>query len=109
MRDDIDIEETLRRFESDPGPEVKRSVLARFSQEFGSRRPVPHKAAFWKRPVPLYAAATGIIIAMGLSYVAGQQTAATQRPPETLRGPARALNAGEAPELKWEVAPNDLL
>lgn len=109
MRDDIDIEEALKRFESEPGPEVRRSVLARFSQRSGGRRPASGAAGFWKKPVPLYAAAVCVVVAVGLSFVAGQRTAAIQKPPETLRQPARTLNAGSAPELKWEVAPNDLL
>jgi anti-sigma-K factor RskA len=109
MRDDIDIEETLRRFESDPGPEVKRSILTRFSQKFGSRRSVEHKTGFWRTPVPLYVTAAGIVVAVGLSFIVGQRSAAPQQPQEMLREPAPALNAGSAAEIKWEVAPNDLL
>lgn len=110
MRDDIDIEEALKRFENEPGPEVKRSVMARFSQRFRGRQPAPNAAAFWKKPVPLYAAAAVIVVAVGLSFVAGRKTSGPRFVPAVAPGePARALNTGVAPEVRWEAAPSDLL
>ncbi len=109
MRDDIDIEEGLRRFHGDPGPEVKRSVLARFSRRFGNGGPVRDKTSFWRKPIPLYVATAGVIIAVGLSFLAGQRTASSQRSPEGLRDAVQTENAGSTREVKWEAAPNDLM
>lgn len=109
MRGDMDIEETLKRFEGHPGPDVKPAIMARFSRRFGIRRPVPHKTAFWKRSIPIYAAAVVVVAAAGLSFVAGRRTTVAQQAPGAFREPGRALNAGAAPEIMWEAAPNDLL
>lgn len=105
MNDDIDIEEVLKRHRIDPGPQVKRSVLSRFALAFGNTRPEGTAGSFWKRPVPLYVAAAAFIIAVGLSFFAGQRMA----PPERQLEPSQeTYSTITHEEVQWEVAPNDL-
>ena len=108
MSDDMDIENELRRFQHDPGPEVRRSVLARFSSGFGSHAPARQKIVFWKKPIPLYVAAACIVVAVGLSFFTGRWTDSSRRPFEEPRSGLRTGNASWAQEVTWEVAPNDL-
>ena len=104
MKRDNDIERLLKRYPSDPGPEVKRSVLGRFSRAFAIGRPPGHAVGFWKRPIPLYAAAAGVILALGLSFFAGRW-AATPEVSERVDSNRPAA----APAVTWEAAVNDLL
>jgi hypothetical protein len=104
MKRDNDIERLLKGYPSAPGPEVKRSVLARFSAVFATGHTPDHAVVFWKRPIPLYAAAAGVVLALGLSFVAGRWAATPERPAyHELNQPAAA------PAVTWEAAVNDLL
>lgn len=109
MNDDIDIEETLQRYPSDPGPRVKRSVLSRFARTVGSGRTVNHSAGLWKRPIPLYAAVATMVIVVGLSFFAGQKSSSRQRPVDPSPKSPQTLKVTTIPEVTWEVAPNDIL
>ncbi len=104
MKRDSDIERLLKRYPSDPGPEVKSSVLRRFSRAFATGRPPGHTVGFWKRPIPLYAAAVGVILALGLSFFAGRWAANPE-------GPERidSYRPVAASTVTWEAAVNDLL
>jgi len=104
MNEDIDIENILKRYRSDPSPKVRRSVLSRFTHTFGSREPV----SLWKKPIPLYLVAAKIVIAVGISFFAGQRMAQPERQPEALHEPIQE-NSITTQEIKWEVAVNDLL
>jgi hypothetical protein len=103
MKRDSDIERLLKRYPSDPGPEVKRSVLDRFSRAFASRRSPGHGVRFWNRRIPLYAAAAGVILALGLSFLAGRWAAGHERPEIT------DANRPATTTVTWEPAANDLL
>jgi hypothetical protein len=105
MNDDIDIEEVLKRYRSDPGAKVKQAVLSRFTQVFGGARPVKNGVRFWTRPIPLYVAAATIIIAVALSFFAGRRMS----PSDRQLGPSQETYSTAIQEVEWEAAPNDLL
>jgi anti-sigma-K factor RskA len=109
MTDDKHIEETLKHYRSDPGPQVRQSVMSRFARAIGDRTPEDDPVPFWKRPIPAYVAAAAIVVAVGLSFVAGQRTT----PPEHRLDSANEYVTDSAPAdslgLTWEVALRDLL
>jgi len=45
MRDDFDVEDTLRRYRTEPSARVTRTVLERFGE---MRDPEPEHRDFWK-------------------------------------------------------------
>ena len=104
MKRDSDIERLLMRYASDPGPEVKRSVLDRFSRTIATRRSPGHAVGFWKRPIPLYVAAVGVVLALGLSFFAGRWAASPMAPERV-----ESNQPAAAPAVTWEAAVNDLL
>jgi hypothetical protein len=104
MKRDSDIERLLKRYPSDPGPEVKRSVLGRFSRAFAYGRSPGHEVGFWKRPIPLYAAAAAVILALGLSFFAGRWATAPEMPERV-----DSIRPAAAAAVTWEAAVNDLL
>lgn len=104
MKRDHDIERLLKRFPGEPGPEVKRSVLDRFAKTFASGRSPRRAAGLWHQPIPLYAAAAALILALGLAFFAGRWVVITEKPQSVESSPAPA-----APTVTWESAVNDLL
>jgi len=111
MKNDFDIEDALRNYRHEPGPQVKRSVLSRFVRRNASRA----GSGFLRRPVPLYLAAAQIVIALGLGFAVARVlplsdagTVSKQNRPvqaETGREPSDSIAA----DLTWEIAPNDVL
>ena len=109
MKNDLDIEDVLKKYRHKPGRQVKQSVLARFGDRT-RLRVKPGIARMWRRPVPLYLVAAQLIIALGLGFFAAKIL------PVPKGGLEAGIEAGEqspdtfaAEELTWEVAPNDLL
>ena len=93
MTDHDDLEHTLRRFRHEPADRVRRAVLdAGFA-----RSPQP----WWRRPVPLYAVAALLAVAVGLSVTVVRGG----------RGPAggEAGTPAAAEALPWTVADCDQL
>ena len=109
MNEDMDIEEALKRYRSDPSPQVKRSVLSRFTHTFEGRNSVSNLICFWKKPIPLYLVAAQIIIAVGLSFFAGQIVSQPDQPSKVLHEALQEKNITATHEVKWEVALSDLL
>ncbi|UCG53353.1 MAG: hypothetical protein JSW58_07310 [Candidatus Latescibacterota bacterium] len=109
MKKDFDIEELLMRFKSEPSARVKRSVLTRFGRVFGGRGLRTDETSFWRRPIPLYLAAANIVIAITLSFFAGQTMPLSERERDVLREPPQETSETVAPEVHWEIAPNDLI
>jgi hypothetical protein len=109
MKNDIDIEDVLKRYRSDPGDEVKRSVMSRFKQKRWSRRRPDWPDGIWKRPVPFYLLAASVLLAVGLSFFVGSRMNPA-RPQIDSTGPSAPTETFvDAQELEWEVAPNDVL
>ncbi len=59
MNEHDDLERTLQSFAHDPAPAIRRTVLAACVR--------PAAAPFWRRPVPLYAVAALLVLAVSLS------------------------------------------
>ncbi len=72
MNKDIDIEAELRRYRREPGAGVKRSVLSSYADSYRRGVAAGDRGGFWKRPMPLYAAAAMLVAAIGLSFLAGR-------------------------------------
>jgi hypothetical protein len=105
----FDIEALLKRLRTEPSPRVKRAVLSKYAECFGGARQDDRGTAFWRRPVPLYAAALIAVVAVALS-VAGERMLAR----ESRRARESSANVQDslaAPELeqKWQFAPRDVL
>jgi hypothetical protein len=109
MNDDIDIEKTLRGYRSDPGDQVKRSVMSRFKNTHGNRRSETRHPALWKKSVPLYLYAATLVVAVGLAFFVGQRTAPLGRQQGVTNEPLPEMNTVEVQEIQWESAPNDVL
>jgi len=115
MRNDLDIEDVLKKHRHAPDSRIKRSVLARFARRY--RDP----ETSWlhdilQRRVPFYLAAAQIIVALGLGFTAARILPFAKHDSKTAQtGPARidAVSpteetvAAEVPA--WQVAPNDIL
>ena len=91
---------------SEPGPQVKQSVLSAFEKAQGRSNSRRRAVPLWQRSVPLYLAAASLVLFMALSFYAGRKTS---RP----GGESPALNElrqeGEAAiEITWSVTERDL-
>ena len=109
MNDNFDVEGFLRRSPVGPDSGVKRSVMARFEDKSGTRRRSPGRTAFWKRPVPLYAAVAGLILSIGIAFLAGRGTTWFDRRGDAVREESPQVRVNERAEPEWVVAENDLL
>ncbi|UCH83946.1 MAG: hypothetical protein JSW50_16150 [Candidatus Latescibacterota bacterium] len=111
MKNDFDIEDTLKRFRHEPDSRVKRSILGRFSQ----RAAALSGPGFLRRPVPLYLAAAQIVIALCLGFFVARSLPLSEKVSisddkgSTRMEPAQTPAQAVAAELEWEVAPNDIL
>jgi len=124
MKDDMDIEKTLKQYRSDPSPHVKQSVMNHFASKHGDRREAnhgKHPAGFdggansagtgrwWRRPVPLYIFAAGVVLAIGLSFVAGRMTSITHDSSHERTAVQPASYSVDLEDIQWETATNDVL
>jgi len=104
MTDERHIEDTLKQFAHEPAPGSKQTVMAAYREAQAARPPVP----FWKRPIPLYAAAVIVAVLVAASFLAGQRSSTV---PEN-RTSASLENADgvvTSQEIQWRPAQNDLL
>jgi hypothetical protein len=115
MKNDLDIEDVLKKYEHKPDSRVKQTVLARFADRTRTRLK-PDMRGLWCRPVPLYLVAAQLVIAIGLGFFAARFLPVSNIGSEAGRDKPVQIEAGEqsrdafaAEELTWEVAPNDLL
>jgi hypothetical protein len=104
MTDHHDIEETLKQFKHEPAPKSKQAVMNAYRNAFAARPGI----AFWKRPIPLYAAAIIAIVLVGVSFVAGLRSSMgvetrVSAPEENVDG------AVTSQDIEWRPAQNDLL
>ena len=109
MKDDTDIEKTLRGYRAEPGDQVKRSVMSRFKNTYGNRRPETGPVGIWKKPVPLYLYAATIVVVVGLSFFAGQRMSPPGRQIDAANESSQPELTVEVHEIQWESAPNDVL
>jgi hypothetical protein len=98
MKDEFDVEGSLKDYEHKPSAPTKQSVLAEFEKRAG-------RVALWKRPVPLYAAAVVLVIAMGFSFAAGQRSIPGASPKVT--GHEDAVVTSD--DIEWTSAVRDFL
>ena len=108
MNAKLNIEELLKRFRSDPSPRVKRAVLSKYAERCGRRRRAADAEQLWRRSVPLYFAATLIVVAAGLSFIGGQKLSRREGSPEDSSIVMQDTLAGTALEQRWNYAPSDV-
>jgi hypothetical protein len=115
MRNDLDIEDALKKYRHKPGSRVKRSVLTRFADRT-RHRVTPGIRGLWRKPVPLYLAAAQIVIALAFGFFVAQILPFSKLGSKPPQDRPLQVEAGEqspdtiaAKELTWEIAPNDLL
>ena len=108
MNTKLDIENLLKRFRSDPSPRVKRAVLSKYAERCGRTRGTADATRFWRRSVPLYFAATLIVVAAGLSFVGGQSLSRREGNPKDSSITMQDSLTDAAPELQWHYAPSDI-
>jgi hypothetical protein len=108
MNTKLDIENLLKRFRGDPSPRVKRAVLSKYAERCGRTRGTADATRFWRRSVPLYFAATLIVVAAGLSFVGGQTLSRRAGNPEDSSIAMKDSLPDAAPELQWYYAPSDI-
>jgi anti-sigma-K factor RskA len=105
VTDHRDIEERLKQFHYDP-TRAKRSVMSAYEE------PSRHRLGFWRRSVPLYAAAAVLVLMAAVSFVAGQRSASPrEHPPAAERADESGPAAGAVTsvDIEWSVAERDLL
>jgi hypothetical protein len=108
MNTKLNIENLLKRFRSEPSPRVKRAVMSRYAERCGRSQKAAGAAPFWRRSVPLYFAATLIVVAAGLSFVGGQTLSRRDGSPKDSSMVMQDTLTGAAPEQQWYYAPSDL-
>jgi hypothetical protein len=109
MKDDMDIEKTLKQYRSEPSPGVKQSVMNRFGRTHRGTGSEVRNDRLWKRPVPLYLFATSILVAIGLAFFAGRMTTLSQSSSGSYPDTRPAAYEDGLQDIQWEIAPNDLL
>jgi hypothetical protein len=109
MRDDFDVEDSLRRYRAEPSARVKQFVVTRFNEMRDPGTTLRRAPSFWKRPVPLYLAATALLILVGLSFAAGRSTSWGGDETGSSRRSAGEKNPATSPDIEWVAAENDLL
>jgi hypothetical protein len=105
MTDHRDIEETLKQFDHVPAEGTRDAVMAAYRHTRGDRAGV----VFWKRPVPLYAAAVIVVVLVAASFVAGQRTSMSAGARADRMPPAGADGMVTSQDIEWRAAQNDLL
>ena len=109
MKNDIDIEDVLKAYRSDPSSRVRRAVMSRFRETYGRGEEAGRPTVFWRHAVPVYLVTIIMIIASGVSFFAGLSIPQEKRTQEGLQEPLQKTEITEVQELKWEVAENDIL
>jgi len=97
MNEHDDLEHTLQSFAHEPAPAVRRAVLAA-----GVR---PATASWWRRPVPLYAVAVLLVVAVGLSLAVARGGRAV--PPIGAPAVGPTADGPAAAPLPWATAVRD--
>jgi hypothetical protein len=106
---EVDIEKLLKDFGSEPGKNVRQSVMSEFDRKTGSADKGGVFTRFWGRPVPAY-----VVIAMMLIFITGAFFAGRR-----LAGPRQLPVAGDqtspgqekvtSEEIPWSTTAVDLL
>jgi len=102
MTDRDPLEHALRGFHHEPAPHVRQQSLAAFRAARRSRR-----TPWWRRPVPLHAAAAFALAAASLAFALGAgsgDSAARGTPPAGASPPA----APWAEDAIWAAAVSDV-
>ena len=99
----VDIEYMLRQYRCTPSLWIRRSVLSRFRQTFGTET----SRSLWKRSVPLYLVAAETILVVGLSFFAGKRMAERERQSLLWSEPEPKVEGIE--EIAPTIAVSDLL
>lgn len=106
MSDHEDIEEILKRFHHEPGPRVREQIMAAYG---ASHRPGRgwKRLSFWRRRIPLYAAVGALVIAAGVSFIAGQRLGGSTSRAEN--GQSVRDDGAASDAIEWSVAESDVL
>jgi hypothetical protein len=110
MTTDFDVEGALGRFRHEPSARVKRSVMTAFRHTFRGGDRGGRRVRFWRRPVPLYAAAATLLVLVGLSFALGRTTSRAGGSQSGL-SPERpgGKNVVTSQDMNWVAAENDVL
>lgn len=109
MTGDFDVEKFLRRQRLELGEGVRRKVMVRFNQARGDGRRNLGRIALWKLPVPLYIAVAGLLVSVGIAFLAGRGTLRPEPRGAVSPEKAQVIGADGYREPDWFVTKNDLL
>lgn len=110
MNRNLNIEESLKRSGINPGTRVKCAVLAKYAEQYGrERREATDAFGFWRRRVPLYAAAAFALVVAGLSFVGGQKLSQPEQSAARDAIHVQDSLANAEIERSWHYAPRDVL
>ncbi len=109
MRDDFDIEDVLKKYQSGPSSRVKKSVLTGFNHSFKGKGSHRDAVGFWKKPVPFYSVAVSLIVMVGMSFIAGQRTYRLYNQLEASHTISQEQDSTEVQDIPWTITQRDLL
>ncbi|MDD3642886.1 MAG: hypothetical protein PHQ19_05435 [Candidatus Krumholzibacteria bacterium] len=109
MNGKIDIERLLMRIRTGIDPRVKRAVLSRYDQRFGSAQGSAGTVRLWRRPVPFYLAAAAVLAVAVLSFAGGRRFPHAERVATTPAAVSRDSLASAEPEQEWRFTQRDAL
>lgn len=107
MTDHDDVEQQLRTFRHHPHERTKRAVMSAYEKSRGAG--TTRRRAFWRRPVPLYAAAAVALVLVGVSFIVGRQVAAPGARRAATIESVPADGVATSQDIEWSVADRDLL
>ena len=109
MKDDFDVEKSLKKFRGEPGETVREVVMAEFERGLGpgisGRAPV----RFWRKPVPAYAVVALFVFFVSVAFFAGRQSAGPQESREKTEEIIPGLDVTTADDIQWCITARDLL
>jgi anti-sigma-K factor RskA len=109
MNDDRDIEEILNEYRSSPRPEVKHAVLSRFRHTYTPAGGRDGRGSFWRKPIPLYAVLSSLILLAALSFFAGRRTHQPAAGTAIQQESNGENDIKSAEDIPWVLAQRDLM
>lgn len=109
MKGKIDIERLLMRVRIEIDPRVRRAVLSRYSRRYGDAHGSTRTIRFWRRPVPLYLAASFVLAVAGISFIGGRKSPRTEQAAQLPAAASRDSVAVAAYEQQWRFTQRDAL
>lgn len=106
MNDRHDIEAQLKAFRHRPDDRVKGAVMEAYAA--GSATDT-RRRGFWRRPVPLYAAAAVVVVTVGLSFFAGTRVSPPVHPVTAVQPADTVDGVVTSQDIEWSAAERDIL